>query len=72
MVCLDCVRQEIFDDYFEMLETTRDSLKLSGKPQCIYNKDEMGMPFDAKKLKRIALKGMKKFMDDLQETRHRL
>ena len=60
MVCSECAHQEVFDDYFRLLESTLDSLKLVGKPQCIYNMDEMGMPVDVKKLKRIAPKGMKK------------
>ena len=47
----DCARQEVFDDYFKLLDSTLDSLKLSDKPQCIYNMDEMGMPLDAKQLK---------------------
>ena len=72
MVRSDCAHQEVFDDYFKLLETTLDSLQLSGTPQCIYNMDETGMPLDAKQPKRIALKGMKKFMDDLQEIRCRL
>ena len=60
MVHSDCARQEVFDDYFKLLDSILDFLKLSGKPQCIYNMDEMGMPLDAKQLKRIAPKGMKK------------
>ena len=50
MVHSDCARQEVFDDYFKLLDSTLDSLKLSGKPQCIYNMDETGMPLDAKQL----------------------
>ena len=52
--------KKVFDDYFKLLESTLDSLKLAGKPQCIYNMDEMGMPLNAKQLKRIAPNGMKK------------
>ena len=37
MVRSDCARQEVFDEYFKLLDSTLDSLKLSGKPQCIYN-----------------------------------
>ena len=56
MVCSDCARQEVFDDYFDMLKTTNNFLQLSGMPQCIYNIDEMGMPLGAKQPKGIALK----------------
>ena len=60
MVRSDCAHQEVFYDYFKLLESTLDSLKLAGKPQCIYNMDETGMPLNAKQLKRIAPNGMKK------------
>ena len=51
---------KVFDDFFKLLESTLDSLKLAGKPQCIFNMDETGMPLDAKQLKQIVPKGMKK------------
>ena len=60
MVRSECTRQEVIDDYFKLLEGTLSSLNISDKPQYIYNMDETGVPLDAKQLKRVALKGMKK------------
>ena len=60
MVHSDCTRQETIDEYFKLLKGMLESLKLSNMPQCIHNMDETGMPLDAKQLKRVAPKGMKK------------
>lgn len=60
MVHSDGTRQEVIDKYFKLLKGTLESLNPSNKPQYIYNMDETGIPLDAKQLKRVAPKGMKK------------
>ena len=60
MVRSVCTHKEVIDEYFKLLEQTLDTLGLKNIPPQIYNMDETGVPLDAKQLKRIAPKGMKK------------
>ena len=71
MHILCCFFQEVIDDYFNLLKDTLDSLELVGKLHCIYNMDEKGMPLEAKQLKRVAPKGIKRFMGDHRATKHK-
>lgn len=54
------VTEDNMKQYFTLLEKTLCDNDLLNKPSRIYNMDETGMPLDAKPLKRVALKGMRK------------
>ena len=57
----NAVSQSALDHYFVLLRNTLEVNGLMDKPSYIYNMDELGMPLDHKQLKRVALKGIKKF-----------
>ena len=56
----NAVTEENMQHYFSLLRKTLEEHDLLNKASRIYNMDETGMPLDAKQLKRVALKGVKK------------
>ena len=56
----NALTEENMKAYFDLLEKTLIDHGLLNRPACIYNMDESEMPLDAKQLKRVAKKGMKK------------
>ena len=56
----NALTEENMKAYFDLLEKTLTDHGLLNRSSCIYNMDESGMPLDAKQLKRVAKKGMKK------------
>ena len=57
------VTKENIDHYFSFLMQTLKDDNLLDNPCHIYNMDELGVPLNYKKPKRIAPKGCKRFMD---------
>ena len=68
----NAVDQDSLDYYFSLLKKALEDSNLFDEACCIYNMDKTGMPLDHKQPKRIAPKGMKKFMDDHQTTNVKL
>lgn len=56
----NALTEENLKAYFDLLERTLIDHGLLNRPACIFNMDESGIPLDAKQLKRVAKKGMKK------------
>ena len=59
-VRMDCLNEEIMEDYFIMLKKTLLENDLMDKPEQIYNVDESGMPLDHRPPKVVSQKGQKK------------
>ena len=59
-VRMDCLNEEIMEDYFIMLKKTLVENDLMDKPEQIYNVDESGMPLDHRPPKIVSQKGQKK------------
>ena len=56
----EAVTEENMNNYFSLLQKTLTDNDILNKPARIFNMDETGMPLDAKQLKGVALKGIKK------------
>jgi len=70
-VRMDCLNEEIMEEYFNMLKKTLLENNLMDKPAQIYNVDESGMPLDHHPPKVISQKGKRKFVAELQEIKVR-
>ena len=57
---MNCLNEEIMNEYFDMLKKTLLDNDLMNKPAQIYNVDESGMPLDHRPPKVITQKGQKK------------
>ncbi len=54
-----CCSKEVFENYFDLLETTMQENDLTDKPVLIFNCGETGMPLDPKPPKAVFQKGVK-------------
>ena len=57
---MNCLNEEIMNEYFDMLKKTLLDNDLMNKPAQIYNEDESGMPLDHQPPKVITQKEQKK------------
>lgn len=53
------IQEEKVKEFYKMLEKVIDDNNLRGRPECIYNQDETGLPLNNHPPKVIAVKGSK-------------